>query len=457
MIITGGSIITDEGPTRADVHFEGSRITAVTAPGEPDGTAGIIDAEGLLVLPGGVDVHTHFGMPLGNGLTSLGWRESSEAALLGGTTTIIDFANPAIGESLRQTVAKWRGMADGKILCDYGLHTTVTDVSPDRLAEIPGLVEEGIATFKGFLAYKGRLMLDPDELKLLMKAVRKSGAMLLVHAEDGEMNAMAEETLLNTGRTGPNWHPFAHPDESEEKAVAEVLALAAETGCPLTIVHMSLAGSLKLLKNARVNRDNNSILVGEVCLHHLFADSGLYKAGHGAALAAVCSPPLRTAGNNADLLAGLVTGDLDFLSTDHCEFCLAKKSEAAAGGFPRVPNGCGGVGERMVISHTLAVATGKMTPARWIETCCRRPAELMGLKDRKGQLAPGFDADIVLFDPAAEYRWETLGQSDRAGSLWAGLPVTGRVRDVWLRGRQVVAGGMLTLDQPGGQFLPRHL
>lgn len=457
MIITGGSIITDEGPTRADVHFEGSRITAITAPGESTGTAGIIAAEGLLVLPGGVDVHTHFGMPLGNDRTSLGWRESSEAALLGGTTTIIDFANPAIGEPLPQTVAKWRGMADGKILCDYGLHTTVTDVSPPRLAEIPGLVKEGIATFKGFLAYKGRLMLDGGEMKLLMEAVRKSGAMLLVHAEDGEMNAAAEETLLNTGRTGPNWHPFAHPNESEEKAVAEVLAMAKETGCPLTIVHMSLAGSLKLLKNARVNRDKNSILVGEVCLHHLFADSGLYKAGHGAALAAVCSPPLRAAGNNADLLAGLVTGDLDFLSTDHCEFCLAEKSQAAAGGFPRVPNGCGGVGERMVISHTLAVATGKMTPARWIETCCRRPAELMGLRGRKGQLAPGFDADIVLFDPTAEYRWEPLGQSDRAGSLWAGLPVTGRVRDVWLRGRQVVAGGKLTLDQPGGEFLPRHL
>ena len=457
MIITGGSIITDKGPALADVHFEGSCITAISPPGETSGTEKSFDARGLLVLPGGVDVHTHFGMPLGKDIASLGWRESSEAALLGGTTTIIDFANPAVGEPLHQAVAKWRDMADGNILCDYGLHTTVTDVSDDRLAEIPDLVQKGIATFKGFLAYKGRLMLNPRELKRLMVAVRNSGAMLLVHAEDGEMNAAAEETLINTGRTGPTWHPFAHPEESEEKAVTQVLAIADETGCPLTIVHMSLALSLDLLKKARDKQDKNCILVGEVCLHHLFADSGLYKAGHGAALAAICSPPLRTAGNTADLLAGLVTGDLDFLSTDHCEFPLAEKTAAASGGFPRVPNGCGGVGERLVVSHTLAVATGKMTSARWIETCCRRPAELMGLKDRKGQLAPGFDADIVLFDPAAEYRWEPLGSSDRAGSLWTGLPVTGRVRDVWLRGRQVVAGGMLTLDQPGGVFLPRHL
>jgi dihydropyrimidinase len=333
----------------------------------------------------------------------------------------------------------------------------VTDVSGDRLAEIPALVSQGLPTFKGFLAYKGRLMLSLAEMKRLMEAVHQAGAMLLVHAEDGEMNAAAERVLLDTGRTAPCWHPLAHPDESEIKAVAEILDLAAATECPLTIVHMSLGRSLNLLKKTRKNLDPDGILLGEVCLHHLFADSRLYQAGHGASTAAICSPPLREAGNGADLLAGLVAGDLDLLSTDHCEFPLTVKSAAAGGGFPRVPNGCGGVAERMVVSHSLAVVTGKMDPARWIETCCRRPAELMGLAGRKGQLAQGFDADIVLFDPLAEYRWEPLGSSDRAGSLWAGLPVTGRVRDVWLRGRQVVAGGQLTGDQPGGDFLPRHL
>jgi dihydropyrimidinase len=236
--------------------------------------------------------------------------------------------------------------------------------------------------------------------------------------------------------------------------VAEVLTLAQETDCPVTIVHMSLGRSLGQLKLAR---KNGGRLLGEVCLHHLFADAGLYEGGHAAALGAICSPPLRSAGNGSDLLAGLAAGDLDLLSTDHCEFPLQVKANAAAGGFPKVPNGCGGVGERLVVSHTLAVASGKMSPARWIESCCRRPAELMGLAGRKGQLAPGWDADIVLFDPAASYRWKPLGESDRAGSLWAGLPVTGRVRDVWLRGHQVVSDGKLTLDQPGGEFLPRRL
>jgi dihydropyrimidinase len=457
MLISGGSIITDQGPVPADVGFEGSRITSVGPPGNPQAGESVIRADGMWVLPGGIDAHTHFGMPLGEEFTSLGWRESSEAALLGGTTTVIDFANPNPGESLPDVVARWKRMADGSILCDYGLHVTVTDVADERLAEIPGLVSAGCATFKGFLAYKGRLMLQPHEMKILMQAVRNAGAMLLVHCEDGEMNAVLEDTLVHTGRLGPNYHPLAHPPESEEKAVAEVLDLAAATDCALTIVHMSLKRSLELLKNARKRADQKSMLVGEVCLHHLFADADLYQAGHGAALAAICSPPLRDEGNGATLLAGLVAGDLDIMSTDHCEFCLATKSSAALNGFHRVPNGCGGVGERMVLSHSLAVATGHMTAARWIEVACHKPAEVMGLTGRKGRLEPGFDADIVLFDPKAAYRWEPLGQSDRAGSLWAGLPVTGRVRDVWLRGHQVVADGRLTFGQPGGTFLPRQL
>lgn len=457
MIITGGNIISDQGPVRADLRVAGSRIEAILDPGQADGAEPVVDATGLWVLPGGVDVHTHFGMPLSGSTTSLGWRESSSAALLGGTTTVIDFANPAVGQPLPEIVAQWRARADGATLCDYGLHVTVTDVSDERLAEIPGLVERGLATFKGFLAYKGRLMLTRQEMNKLMVAVGQAGAMLLVHAEDGEMNAAAEEALVNTGRTGPTWHPAAHPETSEEKAVAEILDLAAATDCPLTIVHMSLERSLELLMAARNDRPARSRLIGEVCLHHLFADSSLYEAGHEAALAAICSPPLRAAGHGPRLLEGLVAGDIDFLSTDHCEFCLAEKAAAAAGGFPKVPNGCGGVGERMVVSHTLAVVPGKMTPTRWQEVTCSRPAELMGLKGRKGRLAPGYDADIVLFDPTDQYRWTPLGESDRAGSLWSGLPVTGRVRDVWLRGRQVVTGGRITLDQPGGEFLPRKL
>ena len=457
MRITGGTLVTSSGLKRADVLVRDDRIEGVLPPGEKTGAEPTVDATGLWVLPGGVDAHTHFGMPLGNGLTSLGWRESSEAALLGGTTTVIDFANPDPGEPLPAAVARWRDRADAAILCDYGLHCTVVEASAERLAEISGLVAAGVPSFKGFLAYKGRLMLEKPRLKALMAAVAAAGGLLLVHAEDGEMNAAAQQVLTNTGRTAPCWHPLAHPPESEERAVAAAIDLMRETGCPLEIVHASLAWTAELVVEARrVAGPNGSGLLCEVCLHHLFADDQLYEAGHEAALAAICSPPLRTKENGAALLEFLAGGEIDLLSTDHCEFDLKTKAAAAAGGFPAVPNGCGGVGERLVVSHTLGVARGRLSPERWIEVMAARPAELMGLAGRKGRLEPGYDADIVLFDPRPEYRWEPLGQSDRAGSLWAGLPVQGAVRDVWLRGRQVVARGRLVGVQPDGVFLERR-
>ncbi len=410
------------------------------------------------MLPGGVDVHTHFGMPLRPGLESLGWRESSGAALLGGTTTVIDFANPEAAETLTEVAARWRTRADGATLCDYGYHVTVTDPSPERLAEIPLLVAAGLPTFKGFLAYKGRLMLTPDQMHAVMAAVEAAGGMMLVHCEDGEMNADLEKVLLDSGRTAAPYHPLAHPPESEIKAGRGRPPDGRDHGVsPHDRAHESgRFGPADIAAERRSGRPDGR-LVGEVCLHHLFADESLYAAGHEAALGAICSPPLREASHGPKLLDHLVKGDLDVFSTDHCEFCLAVKNEQAAGGFQNIPNGCGGAGERMTLGYTNAVANGPMSPARWIECCCTRPAEIMGLTGRKGRLEPGYDADVVIFDPEPAYRWEPLGDSDRAGSIWRGMPAKGRVTDVWLRGHRVVADARLLPEQPGGIFLPRSL
>ncbi|PIV80407.1 hypothetical protein COW53_09875 [bacterium CG17_big_fil_post_rev_8_21_14_2_50_64_8] len=454
--ITGGSIITPRGPEPADLGVSGGKVTAVAAPcGLPPNTAvETFDATGLWLLPGAIDAHTHFGMPLGSGISSLGWRESSEAALLGGTTTVIDFVNPQPGEPLPDAVARWRRSADGACLCDYGLHCTVSEALPERLAEIPALVGVGIPTFKGFLAYKGRLMLTPEQMKALMHDVRRAGGMLLVHAEDGEVNAAAQEVLVNTGRTTANWHPAAHPPESEISAVKTALALAAETDCPLTIVHMSLAESLAELDKARPAAA--AAVYGEVCLHHLAADASLYGMGQDRALAAICSPPLRSAADAAGLLAGLADGRIDFLSTDHCEFPLETKRLAARGGFGAVPNGCGGVGERLTFAYTLGVVSGAMSPWRWMQVCCQKPAEIMGLTGRKGRLHPGHDADIVAFDPLQEFRWDALGASDGPGNLYRGRTARGRVVQVWKSGRLAVTEGRVVTGT-AGSFLPRRL
>ena len=305
MRIQGGKILTADGPVDADVVVEDGRIAAVEPPRPEKAGEGDVDATGRWVLPGGVDAHTHFGMPLGGGLASLGWRESSAAALLGGTTTIIDFANPDFGEPLAGALARWRAMADGNILCDYGLHVTVVEATPERLAEIPGLLAAGSPTFKGFLAYKGRLMLPPARMSALMDAVADAGGLLLVHAEDGELNAAIEAELLAAGRTAPRWHPDAHPVESEVQAAGLALDLARQAGCPLMIVHMSAAGTLAALRRAQSDHDEGAPLaLGEVCLHHLFADDGAYRAGDDAALAALCSPPLRPAGRSEERRVG---------------------------------------------------------------------------------------------------------------------------------------------------------
>lgn len=458
MRIQGGKILTAGGPVPADIVVEGAVIVAVESPRAGPVEPGDVDAGGQWVLPGGVDAHTHCGMPLAGGLTSLGWRESSAAALLGGTTTVIDFANPDRGESLAAAVARWRAQADGRALCDYGLHVTVVEASAARLAEVPALVAGGVPTFKGFLAYKDRLMLAPAEMAALMATVAAAGGLLLVHAEDGELNAQLEAELLAAGRTAPRWHPEAHLVESEVRAAELALDLARQAACPLLVVHMSAAGTLAALRRARGDReDGGPAALGEVCLHHLFADDAAYRADDERALAAVCSPPLRPAGHGAALLAGLADGAVDLLSTDHCEFALAAKARAAEAGFTNVPNGCGGVGERLVLSHTLAVCEGRLDPWRWQQVFAERPAAVMGLGDRKGRLAPGLDADLVLFDPEARYAWQPAPGSDREGSLWDGREVVGRVTDVWLRGARVVQGGALCGDQPGGLFLPRRL
>ncbi|MBU0741397.1 amidohydrolase family protein, partial [bacterium] len=410
-----------------------------------------VDAAGLWLLPGGVDVHTHFGMPLRPGITSRGWRESSEAALRGGTTTVVDFANPAKGEPLPWAVARWRDAADGACLCDYGLHVAVSEITPERLAELESVVAAGVPTVKAFLAYKGRLMLTLDEMRLLMRQVCDIGGHLLVHAEDGEMNAAAEAELVGRGRTGPSWHTAAHPPAAEIEAVRTAMLLAEDTGCPLTIVHLSTAGGLELIRGARaVGVDINA----ETCPQYLFRTDACYAGSEDLALTAIMSPPLRSEQDAAALRAGLAAGEISWLATDHCEFPLDLKRRGAARGFPAIPNGAAGVGERLLVAYTLGVRTGLLSPESWIRLCCDQPAAMMGLAGRKGRVAAGYDADLVLFDPEAT---GTVLPQGADSSLWAGDDWRGAVRTVWRRGERVVAHGRL-VDAPGaGTFLPRKL
>lgn len=451
--IRNATVINGDVRREADVRIEDGLIAAVAdradaefAPAGPDDC----DGAGLWLIPGGVDPHTHCGMPLDGGARSLGWRDSSAAALLGGTTTIVDFANPERGEPIAAAVERWREAAAGRCLCDWGLHATISDAAPERLAEIPSLVEAGIPTFKAFLAYKDRLMLTPDELAAVMAAVRDAGGRLLLHAEMGETNAACEKTLLDTGRIAPQWHPAAHPPESEIEAVETALELARRTGCPLTVVHVSTAGALRAISAAR---DGGLDVAAEACIHHLYRDESEYRKGYDVAVRAILSPPLRPASDCAALRAAMAEGDIAWIATDHCEFPAEVKLAAARRGFAAVPNGAGGVGERLQVVYGESVATGEITPEQWVRLCCEAPAELAGLGGRKGRIETGYDADLVLFDPDAEDMTLPVGGGD---SLWAGSAWRGAVRRVWLRGRDMVKSGLISHSEPSGAFLARN-
>ena len=448
--IRNATLVTSAGIREADVRVVDETVTEVTDPRRAHGDDDDhVDASGLWLLPGGVDVHTHFGMPLRRGLSSLGWRESSMAALLGGTTTVVDFANPDRDEPIPDAVARWQAAASPDCLCDFGLHATVSAVDDDRLDELKELVDAGIPTFKGFLAYKDRLMLRPDELQRLMERVRTVGGRLLLHAEDGELNARREEDLRREQTTEPCHHPLAHPAESEIAATAVALDAARATGCPLTIVHLSTAGALALIDQAR---SEGLDIRTEVCIQHLFRNDDQYRAGEDAALTAIMSPPLRPEADALALRTALTEGRLDWIATDHCEFALAAKQSAAGGGFAAVPNGTGGVGERLIVTYSLGVVAGLLTPERWIDLCCTTPAAAAGLGHRKGDVRPGLDADLVLFDPQAV---DTRLPFHGAASLWTGTDWRGAVRHVWLRGHQVVESGQLDCESPPGRYLRR--
>ncbi len=470
--IRNGSLVTGEGVRPADLLLRGEKIVAVVSrPGGaplPPPVAGddfpelrdaeSIDAAGLWVLPGGVDAHVHCGLPLRPGVRSLDWRESTTCALLGGTTTVIDFVTPARGEALLAALDRRLAEAEAESRCDFGLHATVSEVTPARLAELPALVARGCPTFKAYLAYKGRLMITPADLERLMLAVRDAGGRLLLHAEDGETVAAAEAALIQKGRTGPEHFPHSRPATAELRAVETALALAERTACPLTIVHLSLAETLAMTQRTRTAaQDQAGGLAVEACPHHLYQTAALYKSDPDSALRAVLSPPLRSPGDAEALRDGLTSGAVDLLSSDHCEFPLELKRREAPHGFPSIPNGTGGVGERLIVSYTLGVARGGLDPALWVRACCERPAALNGLAGRKGVLAAGADADLVLFDPQARGTRLPIGPGDPQARLWSGAGWLGAIHHVLRRGRRVVRPGMRGVDDSRGAFLARRL
>jgi dihydropyrimidinase len=460
ILISGGTVVSATGATAIEVLTDGERIAALAAPGTElaaswaSAAAQVIDATGKYVLPGGIDAHTHMEMPFGGTLSSDTFETGSRAAAWGGTTTIIDFAVQAKGKSLLSALDTWQAKADGQCAIDYGMHMIVSDVNDTTLKEMDTCLDLGVSSFKLFMAYPGVLYSTDGEILRAMQQASRSGATVMMHAENGIAIDELVSQALAAGKTEPVQHGLTRPPELEGEATARAIALAKVTGCPLYLLHLTAAQPLDAITAAR---DTGQNVFAETCPQYLYLSlDDLARPGFEGAKF-VASPPLRPKEHQGSLWRGLRTNDLAVVSTDHCPFCFAEQKELGRGDFSKIPNGIPSVEHRMDLLHQ-GVAAGEISLARWVEVAATTPARMFGLYPRKGTIQPGSDADIVIYDPHARQVLSAATHHMNVDySAYEGIEVTGKVETVLSRGLVVIQAGEYRGVPGHGRFLKRDL
>ena len=453
LAIRGGTVVTAAEEVRADVLVDGERVVGVVAPGSvPFAADTEIDATGRLVVPGGVDAHTHMEMPFGGTFSADTFETGTRAAAWGGTTTIIDFPIQSPGGSLREGLDAWHEKAAGKCAIDYGFHMILADVNDSSLKEMEALIGEGVTSFKLFMAYPGVFYSDDGRILRAMQKAAETGGLIMMHAENGIAIDVLVEQALARGQTDPRYHGDVRHALLEAEATNRAIQLSRVAGAPLYIVHLSASQALDQVAAAREAGDN---VFAETCPQYLFLSTDdLARPGFEGAKY-VCSTPLRPAEHQAALWRGLRNDDLSVISTDHCPFCFKGQKEMGIGDFSKIPNGMPGVETRMDLLHQ-GVVEGRISRRRWIELACATPARMFGLYPRKGTIAPGSDADIVVYDPAAQQTHSAATHHMAVDySAYEGRTTTGRVDTVLSRGRVIVDRGEYLGSAGHGSFLTR--
>ncbi|MBK7397557.1 MAG: dihydropyrimidinase [Myxococcales bacterium] len=455
-LIKNGTVVTAIDTFAGDVLIEGDKIVALTAPGalESGFTADrIIDATGKLVMPGGIDAHTHLDMPFGGTTSSDDFETGTLAAAHGGTTTLVDFAIQQKGGSLRQAVDTWHEKAEGKTAIDYSFHTIVTDVNKGTLEEMGGLVNEGITSFKLFMAYPGVLYVDDGQIFRAMQRARDLGGLICMHAENGiALDVLIEQAILR-GETAPKYHSLSRPQIAEAEGTHRALALAEMAGAPVYIVHLSAPRALDKVLEAR---DRGMPAYAETCPQYLFCSlDDLARDGFEGAKF-VCTPPLRPKEYQADLWRGLKTNDLQVVSTDHCPFCMKGQKDLGRDSFAKIPNGMPGVETRLYLLWDGGVRTGRISMNRFVEITSTAPAKIFGLYPHKGTVAPGADADLLVWDPDKEHVLSVNTLHMRVDySPFEGQVVRGAPTHVLSRGEVVIENGKYLSKKGRGKFVKR--
>ncbi|WP_046779862.1 dihydropyrimidinase [Streptomyces yangpuensis] len=455
-LITGGLVVTAADELHADVLIEDGRVAALAAHGSAAAGAWTadrtIDASGKYVIPGGVDAHTHMELPFGGTSASDTFETGTRAAAWGGTTTIVDFAVQSVGHSLREGLDTWYAKADGNCAVDYAFHMILSDVNEGTLKEMDLLVEEGVTSFKLFMAYPGVFYSDDGRILRAMQRGASNGGLIMMHAENGIAIDVLVEQALARGETDPRHHGEVRKVLLEAEATHRAIQLARVAGSPLYVVHVSAEEAVAELAAAR---DKGLPVFGETCPQYLFLSTDNLEEPDFQGAKYVCSTPLRPREHQAALWRGLRTNDLQVVSTDHCPFCFRGQKELGRGDFSKIPNGLPGVENRMDLLHQ-AVVDGHISRRRWIEIACATPARMFGLYPKKGTIAPGSDADIVLYDPHAEQVISAETHHMNVDySAYEGKRITGRVDTVLSRGELVVDRREYTGRAGHGAFVHR--
>jgi len=471
-LITGGTVVSSTGRAAADVLIDGEKIVGVLTPGSvllgtdlAESADTVIDATGKYVIPGGIDAHTHFELPFGGTEASDSFETGTRAAAWGGTTTVIDFAVQTAGTKVQDGLATWHAKAAGNCAIDYGFHQIVGGVDEDSLKAMAGFVDEGITSYKMFMAYPGVFYSDDGQILRAMQKAADLGLLTMMHAENGPAIDVLAAQLVEAGKTTPYFHGIARAWQMEEEATHRAIMLAQLTNAPLYVVHVSAKQAVQQLAWAR---DNGQNVFGETCPQYLYLslEEQLGAVGkewgdfEGAKW--VCSTPLRSReeGHQDHMWQALRTNDLQMVSTDHCPFCMKGQKDLGIGDFRKIPNGIGSVEHRMDLMYQ-GVVNGELTLERWVELTSTTPARMFGMYGQKGVIAPGADADVVVYDPKGH---TSIGIGDGKThhmnmdySAWEGFEIDGHVDTVISRGKVVVDKNQYLGAKGDGKFIKRGL
>lgn len=463
ILIKSGTLITAADTFQADILIEGEEITAIGNDLQQLG-AEVVDASGKLIMPGGVDPHTHFDLPMFGTVSSDDHYTGHKAAAFGGTTTVLDFV-PQDDPSLEASVQSWRLKADPKAAIDFGFHMNITRLDDETAAAIPRLPEMGITTLKVFTAYNNRLRLQDGEIFRILRIAKQHGLLTMLHAENGDVIDQLIADALAAGNTTPEWHALTRPAWGATEALLRGAALAAQAEAPLYVVHMNTAGEVDQLRYAQAQGVQ---VFGETCPQYLFFNHEHLRRTDGSKW--ICSPPMRSPKDNARLWEGLQDGTIQVLGTDHCPFFYdgtrpivyegvhisIPGKELGQGNFTKIPNGLPGVGDRLPVMWTYGVRSGKLTPNQFVAINCTNPAKIFGVYPRKGSLVPGADADLVIWDPERRITYGVAHSHHRTDyNLYENWELVGFPQKVFLRGNLIVDGDQW-LGQPGqGRFIRR--